>query len=213
MASRILWPELGEREVKKGWLPVAAPLTTRQVLDAIAKRHDMSGFGGRPGRWVFCVEVQSGTGSYGDVQRFDAIAVGLVPSVKYARVIYEVKVSRSDWLRELKPISAVTYNGRPAGRMWDEPADLEARGYVIEERSKWQTALNLSTEFWVAAPPEVVLEHELPPEAGLVEVRPYGRDGALRPRIVRKAPVRQTPMPGPEFWAAVLRRAAERSGA
>lgn len=74
--------------------------------------------------------------------------------------------------------------------------------------NKWDEAVALSTEFWYAAPPRCILPEELPPEAGLLEVRLWGQDREPRARIVRKAPVRDTANPGPEFWASVLRRAA-----
>jgi hypothetical protein len=189
-------------------------MTASEVLDAIAKRHRMDGWNG-PGRWVFCREVNEATGLWGQGQRFDAVAVGLVPSVNYARVIYEVKVSRSDWLRELRPLTEVVdLRGRLASRrvkaiaLGANDEKLAEIGLVVTQRAKWAAALALSTEFWIAAPPFVVQREELPAEAGLVEVRPWGRDRELRPRVIREAPVRATPTPGPEFWAAVLRRTA-----
>lgn len=210
--SRLLWPELEPGETADGWLPEFAPVTSAQVLAAVARRHSMDGFNG-PARWVFVREVQAATGHYSSVQRFDAVAVGLVPSVKYARVVYEVKVSRADWLRELKPISEVTYGGHRMSRRRTAdygvtPDELRTSGYEVVEQRKWDAALAVSTEFWVAAPPRCVQLDELPPEAGLVEVRPWGADGELRSRVVRAAPVRDTPNPDPAFWAAVLRRAA-----
>lgn len=217
MSAQLLWPELEPEAVESGWLVEIPPLTSAQVLEAIARRHPMSGFGGRPGRWVFVREVDEATGTYGGVQRFDAVAVGLVPSVKYARVVYEIKISRSDWLRELKPITDVadatngyrlsSHVGKRAERILELRDDPKWR---VSERRKWDAALAISTEFWYAAPPRCILVDELPPEAGLLEVRAWGRHQEFRPRIVRQAPVRATPAPGPAFWAAVLRRAAER---
>lgn len=110
--SRLLWPELEPSEVEEGWLADVPQAASRDVIEAIATRHPMDGYNGKPGRWVFLREVQASTGAYSDVQRFDAVAIGLVPSVKYARVVYEVKVSRSDWLRELKPLVDVYESGR-----------------------------------------------------------------------------------------------------
>lgn len=63
------------------------------------------------GAGCFVREVQAATGGYGSVQRFDAVAIGLVPSNKYARVVYEVKISRGDWLRELRPQAEYISNG------------------------------------------------------------------------------------------------------
>ena len=220
--TRVLWPDLEPSAAAEGFLPDVPTLQSYDVLRALAARHPMDGFNGAPGRWVFLRETAAATGQYGDVQRFDALAVGLVPSVKYARVVYEVKVSRGDWLRELKPIPDVrwSYNGRehrePAGRarrivkaIEEDPTGRFGQHYRIAgEYRKWDEALALSTEFWIAAPPHVVLTSELPPEAGLVEVRLWGPDRVPRARVVVKAPVRDTPNPGPEFWASVLRGAA-----
>jgi hypothetical protein len=215
--NRLLWPELEPDAAEQGWLADVPRATTDDVLGAIARRHPMDGWKG-PGRWVFCREVNEATGLWGQGQRFDAVAVGLVPSVKYARVIYEVKVSRSDWLRELRPLVDVgDRHGRLSRRLVSayQTEDglggldkLRESGYDVVERRKWDAALALSTEFWIAAPPHVVQVDELPPEAGLVEVRPWGPSRELRPRVIRPAPVRETPHPGHEFWAAVLRRTA-----
>jgi hypothetical protein len=219
MASRLLWPELEADAEASGWradtfLPT---LTSGQVLDAVSRRHPMDGFGGMPGRWVFCREVQAATGSYSDNQRFDAVAIGLVPSTKYARVVYEVKISRADWLRELRPLAEVRYGGHRMSRKsvaaysGEQGLDeLRTAGYQVAEQHKWDAALAVSTEYWVAAPPRCVQVSELPPEAGLLEVRAWGKAREMRARIVRPAPVRDTPVPDPGFWAAVLRRAAER---
>ena len=225
--QRLAWPELDDGLVSKGWLAsFAQPITSSDVLEAIARRHPMDGFGGKPGKWVFVREVQSSTGSYSDVQRFDAVAIGLVPSVKYARVVYEVKVTRSDWLREMRPLVEYLWRGHRTGRRRPaqvtrlsveqaEAINLSERrlldaGYVRHDFRKWDEAVACSTEYWVAAPPHVVLPSELPPEAGLLEVRPYGKAGTLRARVVVPAPVRDTPAPGPGFYAAVLREVARR---
>lgn len=217
--SRLLWPELAPEDQAGGWLREEPPVTSAEIAAAVGRRHPMDGFNGMPGRWVFVREVQASTGAYADVQRFDAVAVGLVPSVKYARVVYEIKISRSDWLRELRPLTEVSDQyGRLSRRLTrayetGEAGGLDqlrAQGYTVREHRKWHAALDVSTELWIAAPPRCVLVDELPAEAGLLEVRPWGPDRELRARVVRAAPVRQTPIPDAGFWAAVLRRAAER---
>lgn len=220
MSGRVLFPELEPDVVAEGWLVEPPSLTAAQVLEAIALRHPMDGFRGMPGRWVFVREVQATTGVYADVQRFDAVAIGLVPSNKYARVVYEIKVSRSDWLAELRPrLEVLDELGR---RLSTHTARHVVQGLLTEDNSpwlkgltrrefrKWDAALELSTEFWYAAPARCILESELPPEAGLVEIRAWGPARELRPRVVRAAPVRETPHPDAGFWAAVLRRAAAR---
>lgn len=219
MSARLLFPELGADAEAEGWLPDIPLLTSGQVLSAVARRHPMDGFNGMPGRWVFVREVQAATGSYADVQRFDALAVGLVPSTKYARVVYEVKVSRADWLRELRPIIEIrnrhgtAFRARHSAQLIQSVRDGTydpLPGEQVVEVRKWDAALAVSTEFWIAAPPRCVQLDELPPEAGLLEVRLWGKDHEPRARVLRPAPIRETPLPDAGFWAAVLRRAAER---
>lgn len=223
MSQRLLFPDIDPHELDAGWTPLAeiprsGGITASDVLDVLAKRHDEGGWNGMPGRWVFLREVQAATGSYGESQRFDGLAVGLVPSNNYARIVYEVKVSRSDWLRELKPKTVLRYRGNPAphatatyrGEDAERMADL---GYSIEEQVKWGAAMAIATEFWYAAPVRCILADELPEGAGLLEVRPWGPSRELRARAVVQAKPLGTPSPGPEFWAAVLRRLAGRSSA
>lgn len=207
-AQRLLFPDIDDQELTSGWHPLVdvprTKLTASAVLDVLAKRHDESGWNGRPGRWVFLREVQAKTGSYGESQRFDALAVGLVPSNNYARIAYEVKVSRGDWLRELKP--------RTRGQ-WNWHGDA-AGGYdVVELGPKYAAAMAVATEFWYAAPVRCILPAELPEGAGLLEVRPWGREGELRARVAVHAKRREVELPGPEFWASVLRNLAGRGRA
>lgn len=60
-----------------------------------------------PEQWVFAVKVRTVAGwphYYGqDKERYiDAFAMNCYPSKGHLRVAYEVKVSRADWLRELR---------------------------------------------------------------------------------------------------------------
>lgn len=205
--QRVLWPDVDHSEIEAGWTPLAGipkggGITAADVLDVLAARHDEGGWNGRPGRWVFLREVPAATGSYGDVQRFDALALGLVPSVKYARIVYEVKVSRSDWLRELKPRTRREWNGR-----WGSDSGYDD----VVLGPKWAAAMSVATEFWYAAPVRCILPAELPEGAGLLEVRPWGSAGTLRARQVVPATALETTTPGPGFWASVLRHVAARS--
>lgn len=74
---------------------------------------------------------------------------------RWRRVAYEIKVSRADFRREIR---------RPQKR---------------------RRALELSDQFYFAAPAGLIQRSELPEECGLVEV---GDDGVAR--VVRRAPVR-----------------------
>lgn len=112
---------------------------TKTILKALRRRHPEK-------EWAFFEELRAGTG-YKEVtkginpqQRFDAWAINLYPSKKFLRIAYEIKVSRSDFLREIK-----------------HP----------EKRTQ---ALQLSNQFYFVAPVGLIKPDELPPEAGLIEV-------------------------------------------
>lgn len=100
------------------------------ILEALAARHPS-------GEWLFVLEVALPGGL--SRRRIDAAAMAYWPSRKYVRHIYEIKVSRQDFQRELK---------------------------APEKR---QFALASGEHFWFAVPEGLVKKAELPPEAGLLE--------------------------------------------
>lgn len=63
------------------------------ILEALAARHPS-------GEWLFVSEVALPGGL--SRRRIDAAAMAYWPSRKYVRHIYEIKVSRQDFRRELK---------------------------------------------------------------------------------------------------------------
>lgn len=75
-------------------------------------------------------------------RRFDLIAIMGWQSRGHEVMGFEVKVSRSDWLSELK-----------------DPAKAEP---LVRLCSRW----------WIAAPPDVVKADELPPSWGLLVIHP-----------------------------------------
>lgn len=95
-------------------------------------------FAGKPGEWSTFVEVANGTG-FGTNGWIDFLAIALWPSGGGRKVAVEVKVSRSDFHRELE---------RPQKRAWAE--------------------LNF-TEYWFAAPKGIIPTEELPEGSGLLE--------------------------------------------
>jgi hypothetical protein len=139
-----------------------AKLTERQVLDLLRERHNRPGNGGS-GEYAFLPHVRDAAG-FDAGRTFDAVTVCLWPSRGLTIDVYEVKISRSDWLRELaKPVKA-------------------------------ESACAVGDRFWVVAPAGVVKLGELPPPWGLLEVtagRPDGENPALvtgrRIRQVRAA--------------------------
>jgi len=73
--------------VSKGW-------PTNQIRAALRKRHE-------PPAWAFLEEVAEGTG--GDAGRYaDAVAMSLWPSRGLVIHGFEIKATRSDWLKELR---------------------------------------------------------------------------------------------------------------
>lgn len=89
--------------------------------------------------WALMEEVAPSTG--GGTRYADAVAVGLWASRGHAVHGFEIKVSRSDWLRELK--------------------DVKKAEAVFAYCDHW----------WIVAPKGVVKDGELPLTWGLLEVR------------------------------------------
>lgn len=120
----------------------AAKLTEATVLDLLRDRHASIGNGGA-GEWAFMPHVRNAAG-FNASRTIDALALHLWPSRGLVLHGYEVKVSRSDFLREIK-----------------DPAKAEAFCRLVEF-------------FWIVAPAGVVKKGELPTTWGLVEVHGHG---------------------------------------
>jgi hypothetical protein len=109
-------------------------IAARDVVEALRARHPVD-----RGEWLFFTELRTGTGyGPGAEQRIDAYALGCWGSQE--RIAYEVKVNRSDWLRELK------------------------------QPRKRALARRFSTSFFFAAPKGLIRAEEVPIDTGLVEV-------------------------------------------
>ena len=128
--------------------------TEKTVLDAIEPRYRKPGNGGS-GEYAFMRQVRNAAG-FDASRTFDAVAVHLWPSRGFTVDIIEVKVSRSDWLRELR-----------------DPAKAEA-------------AHQLGDRFIVAAPAGIVQTGELPPGWGLIEVTPKRVRMVAQPAAVKR---------------------------
>lgn len=117
-------------------------LTEADVLQLLRERHTATGNGGA-GEHAFLPMVRNAAG-FSANRTFDAIAVNLWPSRGLTIHVFEVKVSRSDWRRELaKP-------------------------------DKAEDACKVADFFWIVAPAGCVQDGELPPGWGLIEVRGDG---------------------------------------
>lgn len=99
--------------------------------------------------WAMLEEVANGTGARAR-RRADAVAISCYPSRGLEIHGVEIKVARSDWLRELKAPN----KSEPVQKYCD----------------RW----------WVAAPKGVVDVEELPPTWGLLELRKGGKLNAKR---------------------------------
>lgn len=104
------------------------------LLAALRDRHSNGG----AGRYAFLTHVR--TGAAWDQQEIDAVAVALWPSENHDVHAFEVKCSRSDWLREIKPST-----------------------------HKSERTRVLCDTFTVVAPLGVVREGELPDGWGLIQ--------------------------------------------
>ena len=94
------------------------------------------------GAWAFFAEFIPGIGyaSTGSDTRLDGWAMNVWPSNGYRTIAYEIKVSRGDFLREMK---------QPDKRAW---------------------ALTFTDEFYFVAPRHLIAPGELPDDCGLIEV-------------------------------------------
>jgi hypothetical protein len=135
------------------WRP---EMTASEVLDVLGQGYEQRA--GANQEWVFLRELRVGTGAEqvewdvdqgrhvkaGWGQYLDAFAINCWPSKGFRRVAFEVKVTRSDFLHELK------------------------------HPDKRQPALRISNEFYFVCPKGLVSADETPPECGLIEVAPEG---------------------------------------
>lgn len=122
-------------------LLIAPKSETQRILDELRARY---GSKSKPEQWVFFEELRVGTGyGAGAEQRIDAWAMNLYPSKQLARIAFEVKISRSDFLREMT------------------------------QPQKRRAAMFVANQFYFVTPPGLIKPSELPMEAGLIEVGNY----------------------------------------
>lgn len=128
----------------------AAMLNSEHALAMLAKRYPAP-------EWALMREVAPATG--GGTRYADAIAVNLWSSRGHAIHGFEIKVSRSDWLRELKQ---------------PQKADELCRN---------------CDHWWIVAPRGVVKDGELPPTWGLLDLRETGLVQAVGAAKLEAAPL------------------------
>jgi hypothetical protein len=153
-------------------------VTEADLLDALRRRYTYTGNGGS-GRYAFLTHVR--TGAAWDQQEIDALVVALWPSERHDLHAFEVKCSRTDWLREIRP-----------------------------DTSKSERTRLLCDTFTVVAPVGVVRPGELPAGWGHVEAEQKDDSVRLWTRVKARSaewePVDQRQMPR-GFVAALLRAA------
>ena len=108
-----------------------ADIDARHILRLLEARHPLP-------EWAFFRELRNSTGFPSEERRFDAVAMNCYPSKQFRVIAYEVKVARSDWLKE------------------------------ASDPDKRQFAMLVSNETWFAAPAGVIKEAEVPEGWGLL---------------------------------------------
>lgn len=170
----------------------AEKLAATRVLDILEQALHAS----RP-EWIFLRELRVGTGHRNSsAQRLDAFALNCLPHQAMKRVCYEIKVSRGDFLGEMR------------------------------QPLKRRIGMRFSNEFYFVAPAGMLAIGEVPVECGLVEVGvAQGEDSRRLVRshngffylnpdtsdyclITVPAPWRDTPGPTWQFAAAMVRNQA-----
>jgi hypothetical protein len=148
----------------------------------------------KPSEWIFLRELRVGTGfRSSSAQRLDAFALNCFAHTSMKRVCYEVKISRADFLCEMK------------------------------QPLKRRIGLRYSNEFYFVTPAGLLNTSEVPIECGLVEIGVstdtqwksilaqsaafayFDPQHGSYCRITIPAPWRETPGPTWQFVAGMLR--------
>ena len=136
--------------------PEPERLTEADLLDRLRARH-LRRAGNGP-RWAYATKVRDRAG-FDATRTIDAVAMDTWPSSGLALHGFEVKCSRSDWLRELaQPEKAAAFTCR---------VDY----------------------FWIVAPQRVVRDDELPERWGLLEARGAGLIAAVQAKRLNPLPL------------------------
>lgn len=144
--------------------------------------------------WIFLRELRIGLGHRGhSMQRLDAFALNCLPHLSSKRVCYELKMSRADFLCEVK--------------------------HPLKRR----IGMRYSNEFFFVTPDKLLSIEEVPVDCGLIEVgfalteeskellrrRPapffFNAERSCYCVVTVPAPWRDTPGPTWQFTAAMLR--------
>lgn len=150
-------------------------MTESDIIELLKERY--SGNPQKQREWAFFEKLRIGTGYGPDAdQEIDAWVMNLYPGKNFVRMAFEIKVSRSDFLSELR---------NPLKR---------------------RRALLLSNMFYFVAPAGVIKPEELPLECGLLEIVEYPQTGIKAINTVVSAVHRDNPPPSWRFFASIARR-------
>jgi len=122
--------------------------STHQLQVLIAERYGADS--GKTNKFAVFFELRNGTGFPNQTRSLDAFVLNLYPSERHARYAFEIKVSRSDFLRELN---------QPHKRMW---------------------GMEVSNEFWFVCSPGIAKTDEIPEGCGLLVPTKTGKLRALK---------------------------------
>jgi hypothetical protein len=111
--------------------------TEERILGLLAEKHDDR-------EWAFFSHLRNGTGLISDERTFDAYAINTWPSKKHLRIAYEVKISRSDFMRE------------------------------VNAPYKRASAMDASNQYYFVVPKGLVEVREVPENCGLIEANAGG---------------------------------------
>lgn len=159
-----------------------SPLTANDIKAALRRRYgvDTPGFGHGFKGWITIEELASRTGNYSGT--VDLWAMNTWASGNYKTIAHEIKISRSDFFRDLKK----------------RPTFSFMKGSGFETKYDRQAG----EEFYYVVPAGMVKPNELPEDAGLMEVSISERP---KIRITKRCP----PVPWEmriAFMASLLRR-------
>jgi hypothetical protein len=152
-------------------------MTEKEVIDALIKHRFQSHTHG------YVTEFKPSSGFAGSNRRIDLYAIECAPSKGCPKHAVEVKVSRQDWLNELK------------------------------QPMKRRMAMDISNYFWFAAPVGIIKKEELPPQCGLIEVGGEPNCWGIYPiTTTHPAEYRDPVRPTWSFVATLMRRMRDECG-
>lgn len=145
-------------------------MRSQEVIESLVKYKYPSATHG------YVTEFKPSSGLSGANRRIDLYAIECAPSKGCPKHAVEVKVSRQDWLAELK------------------------------QPMKRRMAMDVSNYFWFAAPAGIIKVEELPSQCGLIEIADHDHWGRLYPHVKHPAEYRDPCRPTWSFIATLMRR-------